>query len=380
MSKWRTRQELFATIPLRSYVTFCLGVACTFAAVGVVGDLFNLEHTDTHHLVLTVLTTSCFSVLWVVVVHRRSPKLIIPLAVAQVLWLVASARLFPAPHQVLSLSEWRTHVAFHAFLIIVLVLFSYGWFGTFIRMEGKRYFAAHTEIELASRIQAQLVPPVEMRTRDFEIYGISIPSGIVGGDLIDMVETNGAVCAYLADVAGHGVGAGVLMSMVKTAVRMHLMTNAETGKGLLEAVNNTLAPMTEQSAYATFAYVLIKPGMPLTYSIAAHSPIFHLQRESGMVVRHSVDNLPVAMFPDVLYATSKIDVQRGDLLAIVTDGLTEIADSHNVELGESYIENALIRYTSRPLDEIAEEIFTTTRAFGKAQDDQSLLLLRWSEN
>jgi hypothetical protein len=142
----------------------------------------------------------------------------------------------------------------------------------------KRYFAAHTEIELASHIQVQLVPPVEMRTRDFEIYSVSIPSGIVGGDLIDAVETNGVVCTY-------GVAAGVLMSMVKAAVRMHLRTNAETGKGLLEAVNNTPAPMTEVSAYATFAYVLIKPGMPLTYSIAAHSPIFHLQRENGMVVR-----------------------------------------------------------------------------------------------
>jgi hypothetical protein len=51
--------------------------------------------------------------------------------------------------------------------------------------------------------------------------------------------------------------------------------------------------------------------------------------------------------------------------------LTEIADSHNVELGESHIESALIRYASRPLDEIAEEIFKTTRAFGKVQDDQT---------
>ena len=92
-----------------------------------------------------------------------------PLAVAQLLWLVASTRLLPAPHQILSASEWRTRVVFHGFMIIVFVLFSDGWFGTFFRMEGKRYFAAHTEIELASRIQVQLVSPVEMRTRDFEI-------------------------------------------------------------------------------------------------------------------------------------------------------------------------------------------------------------------
>jgi hypothetical protein len=75
------------------------------------------------------------------------------LAVAQILWLVASARLFPPVEHVLTLEDWKTHVALHGFLLIVLILFSYGWFGTFFQMEGKRDFAAHTEIELASRIR-----------------------------------------------------------------------------------------------------------------------------------------------------------------------------------------------------------------------------------
>jgi serine phosphatase RsbU (regulator of sigma subunit) len=143
----------------------------------------------------------------------------------------------------------------------VFILFSYGWFGTFFQLKGKRYFAAHTEIELASRIQQKLVPPVELSTKNLEIYGVSIPSGTVGGDLIDAVEAKGVVCDCVADVAGHGVAAGVLMSMVKTAVRMHFVTNSPAGKGLLEAVNDTLIPLTDPSVYATFAYLLVQPDM-----------------------------------------------------------------------------------------------------------------------
>jgi hypothetical protein len=218
---WKARRSIFRSMPLRSFLTFCLAVACTFAAIGVVNDLFELQRSDLKHLVLKILTTSGFAVLWVLFIHRRAPKVLLGLAVAQVLWLIASARLLPPATRVLTSQEWQTNVALHGLLIIVFILLSHGWFGTFFQMEGKRYFAAHTEIELASRIQQQLVPLVELSTEHLEIYGVSIPSGAVGGDLIDAVEANGLVCACVVDVAGHGVAAGVLMSMVKTAVRMH---------------------------------------------------------------------------------------------------------------------------------------------------------------
>ena len=85
-------------------------------------------------------------------------------------------------------------------------------------------------------------------------------------------------------------------------------------------MNRTLTPMTDQSAYATFAYLLVQPDMWLSYSVAAHLPLFHFQRQNGTVIRHSVENLPLAMFPNTKFETGSIDFQRGDILAIVTDG------------------------------------------------------------
>jgi hypothetical protein len=375
---WRktSRGEIFRTMPLRSFVVFCLAVACTFAAVGIVNDLFDLEHSDVPHLILKVLTTSGFAVLWILVLYRRMPKLLIILAVAQAVWLIASARLLPVPQHIFTSQEWRTHVIVHGLLIMGLILFSYGWFGTFFQIEGKRYFAAHTEIELASRIQQQLVPPIDVTVDNVEIYGISIPSGTVGGDLLDLIGADGLTCVYIADVAGHGVAAGVMMSMVKTAVRMHFMAKPPTGKMLLEAVNDTLTPLTESSAYATFAYLLISPNAQVEYSTAAHLPIMHYQRESGTVLRHSVENFPVAMFPDIRYKTGIIDFQPGDIIAIVTDGLTEISNVKNDELGDSYIDAALTQLSTVPLSEIGAEILRSARNFGKTTDDQTLLLLR----
>jgi serine phosphatase RsbU (regulator of sigma subunit) len=182
--------------------------------------------------------------------------------------------------------------------------------------------------------------------------------------------------AYVADVAGHGVAAGVLMSMVKTAVRMHLRTNPQDNKGLLEAVNDTLAPLTDASAYLTFAYLSFEPGKPLTYSLAAHLPIFHLQRRSGIVQRHSIENLPIGMFSDIAYTTATVDLEQGDILAVVTDGLTEVFDSKDRELGDAYISQILSVSAPRPLKEISHDILHFPRNHGKTTDDQTLLLLR----
>lgn len=374
---WGSRQELFRNMPLRSFLVFCLAVAFTFAAIGVVTDLFDLEHSDSKRLFAKALTISSFAVLGVLFTHRRLPKVVWgALAAAQVLWLIASARLFPSIERTLTPEAWKTQVALRGFLLIVLILFSYGWFGLFFQMEGKRYFAAHTEMELASRIQRQLVPSIALNTEDLEIYGLSIPSGTVGGDLIDAIDVEGTVCACVADVAGHGVAAGVLISMVKTAMPMHFTANPLAVKGLLEAMNNTLTPMTGPSTYATFAYLLAQPDTRLSYSVAAHLPLFHFQRQNGTVIRHSVENLPLAMFPNTKFETATIDFQRGDILAIVTDGLTEVFDSHDRELSDSYIEGALTRLAALPLPAISESIFGSAREHGKATDDQTLLLVR----
>jgi sigma-B regulation protein RsbU (phosphoserine phosphatase) len=175
------------------------------------------------------------------------------------------------------------------------------------------------------------------------------------------------------------VAAGVVMSMVKTAVRMHFMTKPQAGEMLLEATNDTLTPLTASAAYATFAYLLISPNSKVEYSVAAHLPIIHYQRGNGVVVRHFIENFPLAMFPNIRYKTGVIDFQPGDVIAIVTDGLTEVSNATGTELGDSYIDGALTRLSAHPLAEIGEEILQSARSFGKTADDKTLLLLRRCE-
>src|SRR5258708_29133841 len=71
---------------------------------------------------------------------------------------------------------------------------------------GRRYFREHAEIELAAEIHRVLVPAIDTKLGGYEFYGRSLPSGEVGGDLIDLAGSEDHWVAYVADVAGPGVG------------------------------------------------------------------------------------------------------------------------------------------------------------------------------
>jgi hypothetical protein len=366
----------FRQMPRSSIVIFLCGVAFLFAGVGTVTDSFALEQSTPPRLVATILLTAVTSMLWAFVGSLRMYKWMIAVAVGQFVAFFLMAQVLPPVGHVLSAQQWRDEIAIHSLLVLCFIVGGYALFVVFIRQEGRRFFAAHTEIELASGIQRRLVPPVALTAGGFEFYGISLPSGAVGGDLLDVVESGGVTCAYIADVAGHGVHAGVLMSMIKTAVRMHIASTVTRCDGLRESINQVLEPLTDARSYATFAYVLLTPEMDLTYSLAAHLPLFHFQEQTATLERCAVENFPVAMFPAAHYVTGRLRCLPGDVIAMATDGLTEVFNRAGEEIGYAHIEAALVECAGRPLAEIAGRILQAAANFGKITDDRTLLLIR----
>jgi serine phosphatase RsbU (regulator of sigma subunit) len=111
---------------------------------------------------------------------------------------------------------------------------------------------AQKELGLARAIQNTLVPSIAYRNMHVEAYGQTIPREEFGWDLVDLVAAGGDIIAYVADVSGHGLPAGVLMGMVKTAVRygLHL---GQALPVLLDSLNRVLPAVKEPNMFATFA-------------------------------------------------------------------------------------------------------------------------------
>jgi phosphoserine phosphatase RsbU/P len=138
-----------------------------------------------------------------------------------------------------------------------------------------------------------------------------------------------------------------------------------------------LQPLTSPNVYATFAYIAGDGDSQLRFSLAGHLPIFHLQFAKRHAQLCRVENLPLGMFADARYQTATIECRPGDLLAMITDGLTEVFDREGRELGWKHLENTLADCAGEPLPEIASRIIRTSEAFGPITDDRTLLLVRY---
>lgn len=96
----------------------------------------------------------------------------------------------------------------------------------------------------------------------------------MGGDLVDLVVDGGKVFAYLADVSGHGISAGILMRMVKTAMRQAWLTK-QSLSALLESVNTVLPAVKEPEMYATLAALRFDGFSRAEFALVGHPSVLH---------------------------------------------------------------------------------------------------------
>ncbi|HEV7676516.1 MAG TPA: PP2C family protein-serine/threonine phosphatase, partial [Candidatus Angelobacter sp.] len=258
---------------------------------------------------------------------------------------------------------------------MVSIIAGYTLVAAFIRKEGLRVFVAMAEVRLAAEVHQALVPLVARRIGEFEFYGVSVPSGQIGGDLVDLMEHGAEWTAYVADVSGHGVPAGMIMAMVKSAARM----GSANGVGLsshLSDLNRVLLSVSAPNVFVTFACVSGSGGGNIQFSLAGHLPVLHYRKQMQTVEERLVSNLPLAIMADAQFDAANIECEAGDVLAILTDGFTEAADAGGNELGLEPLKEALLNNAAKPLEQIATQFRNRSLAQGKQMDDQTVLLVR----
>jgi serine phosphatase RsbU (regulator of sigma subunit) len=228
---------------------------------------------------------------------------------------------------------------------------------------------------LAHGIHATLVPTISFQNASFELYGKSIPSTEMGGDLIDVIESDGGLVAYVADISGHGLPAGQLMGMLKTAMRLAVQFR-QMPVAALESVNRVRPDLKEPEMFATLALLRFDGSGEAEYALAGHPPILHYRHGSRDTAHLSMEQLPLGLFPSGFYASKRVNYSPRDLFLMVTDGITEVANARDEEFGLIRLQELLTQNATRTLPEIWDLIMREVRQYGLQQDDQSLLLLR----
>ena len=197
--------------------------------------------------------------------------------------------------------------------------------------------ALQAEMSLARDIHSTLVPPVDCTMQHMELFGQSLPSSAMGGDLLDLVEADGRMGVFVADVSGHGVKAGVVMGMLKSAVRTQLLAPISMAL-LLSNLNRILLKLENLEMYATLACMRFTDASTAEFSLAGHLPILHYRSKERVIHQLRNQHFPLGMFDNADYGSQTVKFGPGDIFVLLTDGLTEVENESGEEFGHRQIE------------------------------------------
>lgn len=239
-----------------------------------------------------------------------------------------------------------------------------------------------TQQRLADRLQQALLslPEVVEGLEFAHEYRSATVAARVGGDFYDVFPIDGEyIGIVMGDVAGKGLEAAVLTSVVRSTIRAHLSEcRIEPSPGeTLAAVNDVLFKSTKPESFVTvFFGVLDRLTGTLCYSNAGHTTTM-LVDPRGAITPLGTTGVILGAFGHVEVGEAEVRFGKGDTLVLYTDGLTEARQDGEM-YGEERVREVLAGAASDPPESVVRSVMQDVLSFGDGQlsDDVALLVLK----
>jgi phosphoserine phosphatase RsbU/P len=228
----------------------------------------------------------------------------------------------------------------------------------------------------------RLFPEDNPDTATLQLFGVCQPARGVGGDYYDFLHLgDGRMGIALADVAGKGIAAALLMSVVQASLRSLAGSDGVSLAELAAKMNSLLYRSTGPSSYATFFYAEIDEGArQLRYVNAGHNPPFLLRSgRDGAIEQLSTGGMIIGMFPQSSYEEAVVDLRTGDVLILFTDGVPEALNPAEEEFGEERLKEALVRLSGLPVGEMSSRLLQELKQWisdAPQHDDLTFVLMK----
>lgn len=235
------------------------------------------------------------------------------------------------------------------------------------------------ELEIARQIQINLLPHTAPRMTGYDIAGRNVPSTEVGGDYYDFISINSSdLGLVIADVAGKGIAAGLVMSGLRGALRARVEATYSISK-LVEDVNRFLVESTGAERFVTGFYgVLHYPSGRLTYVNAGHNPPFLLSA-NGEVKWLTRCGPLLGVIPAAVYGQEFVDLTPGSILVMYTDGIVEAGGEAGEEYGEERVVQLVESLKGESAKVIARAIDREAVEFNRSRgelDDRTVIVVK----
>ena len=236
------------------------------------------------------------------------------------------------------------------------------------------------ELEYARRIQLQMLPGSDPALDWLELASLSLPATEVGGDYYDyFVLSDQRLAIVVGDVAGHGVGSGILLSGIRSCLYL-LHEYAAPPLEIVEKLNRVVRETAIERMFMTLLYaVLDREAGTLTVTTAGHPPILHFSRSTGEIQEVGTPSMPLGtrLFQTPQMRTLAID--PGDILVLYTDGLFEMLSVQGQEYGYDRLQAQLIQSAHLSAKQVRDRLLNdvwTFKSDARQRDDVTMVVAK----
>lgn len=189
------------------------------------------------------------------------------------------------------------------------------------------------QLEVARQVQLELLPDHDPKLKGFDISAYVFPTEEVSGDYYDWVKIfDDQIGVIIADAAGKGIPAALLVAFLRASLRSGVQTGYAPHIALSK-VNNLLWDSVESHQFVTALYgILDATNKTFVYSNAGHNPPL-LIKADGSYRFVDYGDLPLGMFRAMRYHQHFVRLEKGQVLVLYTDGITEAATTEGEEFG-----------------------------------------------
>ncbi len=247
-----------------------------------------------------------------------------------------------------------------------------------LMLELKDKLIAKDELREGHAVQQALMPTGSPQVVGWDIWLFTQPANDVGGDLVDCIRVSDMrQSVVLADVAGKGLGAALLMAKLQSSVRA-LVAEVSSPVELGTKLNAIFCRDSLRNIFASLVYVDLKPDSgDLSLLNAGHLP-------PAVIRGRSVETLPkggmaLGLVPSATFVEYRLTLSAGDCLCIYSDGITEAQDAGGNFFGEQRFTSTLLSVAGGGAEQVGRSLLAAVDSFiGDTPrfDDVSLAILR----
>ncbi len=232
------------------------------------------------------------------------------------------------------------------------------------------------ELVIATQVQSRLFPQSQPALKSLEYAGACIPARAVGGDYYDFLSLGPDRLGFvIADVAGKGIAAALLMANLQANLRSQFALALEQPQRMLQKVNRLFCDNTPDGAFATLFFGDYDDSSGFLRYVNCGHLCALLLRSDGSCNRLESTSTVLGIFKTWECAVGESSMRRGDLLALYTDGVTESMDHDFEEFGEDRLVESLRRHRHHPPQSLLTSVVADVRAFSPLEQHDDITLI-----